>query len=141
MSLEFVIIPISSSDENIANQLMNNIKTNVERSIDIEMDKNYNVSLNSRILKYRKMEKHVITVDKDYSKTNKIVIRFSDKGSKPHSMYVDDFIELIATLEFDSDSDDEDVDRVKDAKPVENKQEDNKQEENKQEEEGTCNLM
>ena len=99
MSLEFVIIPLTQEHEIDANDIIKKIKQTYKKHIEIEIDNNYKSSLNSRIVNNKKNEKDIIIVDHDYLETNSFVIRFSEKGSRPISMHIDDFIELISSLD------------------------------------------
>ena len=107
MSLEFVIVPLAETYESDAYDIMNLIKQDVSKEIEIEIDTNYNTSLNSRLGKYKKQDKDIITVNNDYLETKSIVIRFSGKGSKPTCMYLQDFIDLISSFEYDNSDDEE----------------------------------
>ena len=107
MSLEFVIVPLAETYESDAYDIMNLIIQDVSKEIDIEIDTNYNTSLNSRLGKYKKQDKDIITVNNDYLETKSIVIRFSGKGSKPTCMYLQDFIDLISSFEYDNSDDEE----------------------------------
>jgi hypothetical protein len=137
MSLEFVIVPLAETYESDAYNIMNLIKQDVSKEIDIEIDTNYNTSLNSRLGKYRRQDKDIITVNNDYSETKSIVIRFSGKGSKPTCMYLQDFIDLISSLEYDNSDDEEENETETTKKEPETTNTDTNQEESS----GGCLLM
>jgi len=105
MSLEFVIIPISKQIENsiydIKSKLVNSSKLNVT----VEMDLDYELSTNNKLMKWKKKDYNIIIIDQDFIETNTIVVRFSDKGSKPKVMKLDDFIELVSSFEDDDQED------------------------------------
>ena len=136
MSLEFVIVPLAEIYESDAYDIMHLIKKDVSKEVDIEIDTNYNTSLNSRLGKYRRQDKDIITVNNDYLESKSIVIRFSGKGSKPTCMYLQDFIDLISSLEYDN-SDDEENETETTQKEPETTNTDTNQEESS----GGCYIM
>jgi len=104
MSLEFVIIPMTKNFENVAFDIKNKLNNSVKLSVTIEIDTNYNNSLQNRITKWKKQEYDIITIDQDFIETNSIVIRFSDKGSKAKTMELEEFIELVSSFEEDENN-------------------------------------
>jgi hypothetical protein len=137
MSLEFVIVPLAETYESDAYNIMNLIKQDVSKEIDIEIDTNYNTSLNSRLGKYRRQDKDIITVNNEYNESKSIVIRFSGKGSKPTCMYLQDFIDLISSLEYDNSDDDVENETETTKKEAETTNTDTNQEESS----GGCYIM
>jgi hypothetical protein len=95
MSLEFVVVPSTSEYENDANELIEKVKKNVNKTIDFEFDNNYNMKLNSRVGKHRKTDKDIIIIDNTYKEKDVITIWFSDKGSRMQKMEVDEFVILL----------------------------------------------
>jgi threonyl-tRNA synthetase len=144
MSLEFVIIPSSKEHEKYADEVVNKIKNVYQKHIEINIDTNYNLSLNSRMVFYRKDDKDIIVVNHNYLETRCLLIRFSEKGSRITSMYIDDFIELIASFEDTIEYINEDTIELKfDDTNSENSKEQIKQsEDNKDiEDDRTCTVM
>ena len=99
MSLEFVIIPSNKIYEDNADDIEAMMRHNIKHSMVIEIDKNYDDSLNSRINKWKKKEYHVINVNEEYSETTYITIRFYDKSSKLERMTLLDFIDIVSSFE------------------------------------------
>jgi len=135
MSLELAIVPLALNYENDAHDIMNEIKVNAKKTIDVVVDTNYNITLNSRLAKYRKQEKDIITVNNDYKETKCIVIRFSGKGSRPTCMPLQELIELISSLE------DDDEIRTPDKADEDDDNHDDSETKNDNKEEGGCLLM
>jgi hypothetical protein len=133
MSLEFVIIPLTQEHEINAYDIIKKIKQTYKNHIEIEIDNNYKSSLNSRIVNNKRNEKDIITVDHDYLETNSFVIRFSEKGSRPISMHIDDFIELISSLD--------DNDSTKINENICNDEDEECKKDNNNEKENTCTFM
>jgi hypothetical protein len=101
MFLEFVIIPVSATNESSAYELFNNIKRSVknEKEIDIIIDTSYFASLKTRISKHRRKNKDIIIIDNDFDRTNNIKIKFSGLANQPTQISIDELIELIISLE------------------------------------------
>jgi hypothetical protein len=106
MSLEFVIIPSKKIYEDSADDVEDMMQNNIKHSMIIEVDKNYDDSLNSRINKWKKKEYHVIVIDEDYLESNYLTIRFYDKGSKPEKMKLLNFIDIVSSFEDDEETHD-----------------------------------
>jgi len=105
MSLEFIVIPALQMFESNVHTFINKVKNSVDKNIEFIIDTNYNSKLNSRIAKYKKQNMDIIIIDDDYSETNIITIRFFNEGYKNSNIFIDDFIELIFSLEYDEASD------------------------------------
>ena len=103
MSLEFVIIPSKKNHEDGADDIVAMMRHNIKHIMNIEFDKNYDDSLNSRINKWKRKDFHVITVDEEYAENSYIKVRFYDKGSKPEKMTLLDFIDIVSSFEDDDD--------------------------------------
>jgi len=135
MSNEIVIIPISIIHECNAYNILNKLKDCVKNTFDIQIDINYSSPLTSRVGKYRKQNKDIIKIDDDYNETNSIIIHFAGKGNKPTSMPIQELIELISTLENDSDDEKSlNKDKISKSEPT-------KSEENLETNESTCIIM
>jgi hypothetical protein len=106
MSLEFVIIPISKRIEQNAYDIKSKLVNSSKLSVNVEIDLNYELSTNNKLMKWKKKDYNIIIVDEDFIETNTIVVRFSDKGSKPKLINLDDFIDLVSSFE-DEDEDEE----------------------------------
>lgn len=106
MSLNFSIIPITLDYITDAYNIQQKLTERVKK-INIVIDTNYNTGLNTRINKWKKKEYNIITVDQDYAESKSVVVRFSDKGSRPQSMDVDEFIELVVSFKDDEEEEKE----------------------------------
>ena len=99
MSVEFVIIPVTHQFESESYVIKSKIIDSLNINVIIEIDQNYSSSLSSRINKWKKEDYDIIVIEQDYIETKSIIVRFSDKGSKPQVMELEEFIELIASFE------------------------------------------
>jgi len=99
MSIEFVIIPATHQFESDSYIIKSKIIDSLNINVNIEIDQNYSSSLSSRINKWKKEDYDIIVIEQDYIETKSIIVRFSDKGSKPQVMELEEFIELIASFE------------------------------------------
>lgn len=99
MSLEFVIIPITSDFITTAHDIQNKLKTSIKTKISIQIDTNYDSLTSARIQKWKKHEFNIITIDNDYNEANTISVLFSEKRSRPEVMEVEEFIDLVASFE------------------------------------------
>jgi len=102
MSIEFAIIPITSTFLSAANDIKLKLEHSIKLEINIVIDTNYDTSFNNRINKWKKQDYDIITIDESYDKSNSIVVRFSDKGSRAQVMQVEEFIELVVSFEDDN---------------------------------------
>ena len=165
-SLNFVVIPTKNIYEDYSKDLVAKIK-NVDNCLS-DLDRNYGDTLNSRINRYKKINKNIITIGLSEVEHDTLMIHFN--GARPKTMEMDDFIALLESYgnindesdtENSSDSDtsststDDDLtidDIVKSThksevkgkgkgKGEENKSEENKDEENKEEDEENCLIM
>ena len=99
MSLEFVIIPLTSVFITTAQDIQNKLKTAIKTKITIQIDTNYDILTRARIQKWKKQQFNVITIDNDYNQANTISVLFSEKRSRPEVMEVEEFIDLVASFE------------------------------------------
>jgi len=99
MSLDFAIIPITSTFLSPAEDIKQKLQNKITLQMNIVIDTNYDTPFNTRINKWKKQEYDIITIDKDYDESHSIVVRFSDKGSRAQSMEIDEFIDLVASYE------------------------------------------
>lgn len=99
MSIEFVILPATQQFESDSYIIKSKIIDSLNINVNIEIDQNYSSSLSSRINKWKKEDYDIIVIEQDYIETKSIIVRFSDKGSKPQVMELEEFIELIASFE------------------------------------------
>jgi hypothetical protein len=103
MSIEFAIIPVVQQFEEQAYVIKNKIQSAVKLNTSIEVDTEYSSPLTSRISIWKKKEYDIITIDQDFIENNSIVVRFSDKGSRPKTMELEEFIDLVVSFEDDED--------------------------------------
>lgn len=106
MSLEFAIIPITDTFLSAAYNIQTKLKENIKLEMSITIDTNYEQSFISRINKWKKQDYDIITIDSDFDESNSIVVRFSDKGSRAQSMEVEEFIDLVASFEDETNHND-----------------------------------
>lgn len=106
MALEFVIIPIHEKFFDYANNVRQKLENNVRLTMTIHIDTDYETLFSARVNKWKKRVYDIISIDEEYDTSNSIIVRFSDKGSRPQMMDVDEFIDLVSS--FDDDDDDED---------------------------------
>jgi threonyl-tRNA synthetase len=99
MSLEFVIIPISEQFEKNAYDIKSKLITTVNISVTVEIDLDYDVSLNKKIMKWKRKNYDIIIVDHEFIESNRIIMRFADFRSRPKTMELDEFIDLVASFE------------------------------------------
>jgi len=102
MSIEFAIIPITDTVLSAAYTIQSKLKDNVKLEISITIDTNYEQSFISRINKWKKQGYNIITIYSDFDKSNSIGVIFSDKGTRAQSMEVEEFIDLVASFEDES---------------------------------------
>jgi|688.fasta_scaffold631948_2 threonyl-tRNA synthetase len=122
MSLEFTIIPVTSDFESFAYNIQTKIKDNIKLEITTNIDTHYNISLNTRINKWRRLSHNVVTVDQNYNQSHSIVVIFSDKGSRSQVMNIDEFIDLLSSFEEDDDENKEHSPETKDTKSPDDNQ-------------------
>jgi hypothetical protein len=101
MSLDFVIIPITNMSFTNAHDIKHKLNDNVKLDLNIIIDDKYEMPVNSRVALWKKKDYDIITVDNDYQESSSIVVRFSEKGSKPQVMNIEEFIDLIVSYEYE----------------------------------------
>lgn len=105
MTIEIVIIPVSKSFEDSAYDIRSKLTNSVKIPIRTDIDNNYDIPLNKRISKWRKNDYDIVIIDKDFTDSETIVVRFGGKGTKAKKMDVSVFIELVSSYDSESDSD------------------------------------
>jgi len=105
MSIEFVIIPVLKEFEEYAINLKDKLTSSIKINTHFQIDTNFEENMNSRINKWKKDDYDIILINQDCIETNKIIVRFSDKGSRFKSMDLEEFIELVNSFEDDLDRD------------------------------------
>lgn len=133
MAFEFVIIPSKKNYEDNANDVEAMMRHNINHSMVIEFDKNYDNSLNSRINKWKRKEYDIIIVDEEYEETNCIKVKFNDNDMKTETMTLLDFIDLVISFE-ENDEKNEHDEKHNDEKHNDEKHNDENQD-------GGCTLM
>jgi hypothetical protein len=93
MSLEFIIIPIDPECGSYASEIKSAIEGVVPSNIVIDVD--YNLSLTKKLLKYKKTGTDIITLVPESINKRILTVRYGDKGSKPETISLEDFIELV----------------------------------------------
>jgi hypothetical protein len=130
MSLEFAIIPDSTNFISIAHIIKDKLTNNVSFNLDIQIDTDTNTRTQSRIQKWKKQGYNIVLIDEHYNTSNSIVVTFSEKGSRPQSLLVDEFIDIVSSYEPNEDSDDD--------KQNDDKQNDDKQNDDDNQDGGCC---
>lgn len=105
MSLNFVIIPVTKMFKDSAYDLQEKLHSVIKKNVCVKIDEEYDNSTNTRINDWEDKDYDIITIGPSYIENNQITYRSNEKGSKPESMLVDDFIELINVFEDDTLSD------------------------------------
>lgn len=110
MSIEFVIIPVLKEFEEYAIKIKDNLTSSIGINTYFQIDTSFHENINSRINKWKKDDYDVIIIDENCIETNNIIVTFSEKGSRFKKMDLEEFIELVNSLEdqenYDSDNED-----------------------------------
>ena len=122
MSLDFAIIPTTSNFFSTANEIKSKLTNSIKCQIDVKVDTDTDVKTQARIQRWKKKGFNVVLVDEDYDESHTIIVTFSEKGSRPHPMLVDEFIDIVSSYESDSDANDEKEDDKDDNKNDKTKQ-------------------
>jgi len=100
-SFKFVVIPTKSAYEEYSEEIVSKIsKINNCKS---EIDTNYEEPLSSRVNRYKKLDYNVATIGLSELEHNTIMIHLI--GSRPKTMELDEFIELLESYDDDANSD------------------------------------
>jgi len=86
MSLEFVIITASEDLEKVAFDIKSKLTSCSKLPVTVDFDFDYSVSSVNKILKWKRKDYDIIVINEDFYQTNRLVVRFSDKGSKQKTM-------------------------------------------------------
>jgi threonyl-tRNA synthetase len=105
MLLNFVIIPVTKMCEDSAYDLQEKLHSVIKKNVCVKIDEEYESSTNKRINDWEDNDYDIITIGPSYIENSQITYRSNEKDSKPESMLVDDFIELINAFEDDTLSD------------------------------------
>jgi threonyl-tRNA synthetase len=105
MSLNFVIIPVTQMFKDSAYDLQEQLHSVIKRNLCVKIDEEYDSLIHNRINDWEDKDYDIITIGPSYIENNQIVYRSNEKGSNPENMLVDDFIELVNSLEDDTPSD------------------------------------
>jgi hypothetical protein len=108
-TLKFIVIPTKNTYEEYSEEIVSKIKD--IHNCDAELDNNYNETSNTRVNKYKKNNKNVITIGLSEVEHNTIMIHFN--GSRPKTMEYNEFIELLES--YDNDDEDEDEEEETDS--------------------------
>ncbi len=106
MSLDFAIIPITTKFFATANDIKYKLTSSVNCQLDIQIDTDTDIKIQSRIQKWKKQDYNIVYIDEDYDESRSIIVTFSGKGSRSHPMLVDEFIDIVSSYESDSDTND-----------------------------------
>lgn len=105
MSLDFAIIPVTERFYSVATNIKTKLYNCVKLQLNVNIDVEYQLPVFSRINKWKKQDFDVITIDDNYNETGNIIVRFSDKKSRPEVMDIDEFIDLVASYDDDENDD------------------------------------
>ena len=108
MSLEFIVISQTANNESYAERVVSKLRN---MNIDVQIDKSYGSNLNTRVAKYRRMEKDIIIVDDKEEQGNTVIVRFFDDGArtKAERMPLEDLADYIETYLEACQEDDEEA--------------------------------
>jgi hypothetical protein len=101
--LKFIVIPTKNNYEEYSEEIVSKIKDIEDCTADL--DKNYNETLNSRVSKYKKNNKNVITIGLSEVEHNTIMIHFN--GTRPKTMELDEFVALLESYDEEDTENDE----------------------------------
>lgn len=101
--LRFIVIPTKNNYEEYSEEIVSKIKDVEDCTADL--DKNYNETLNSRVSKYKKNNKNVITIGLSEVEHNTIMIHFN--GTRPKTMELDEFVALLESYDEEDSENDE----------------------------------
>lgn len=104
--LKFIVIPTKNTYEEYSEEIVSKIKD--VNNCNAELDKNYNETLNSRVNKYKKNNKNIITIGLSEVEHNTIMIHFN--GVRPKTMELDEFLALLDSYDEDDDEEDDEDD-------------------------------
>lgn len=109
MSLEFIVISQTVNNESYAERVVSKLRG---MNIDVQLDKSYGSNLNTRVAKYRRMEKDIIIVDDKEEQGNTVIVRFFDDGArtKAERMPLEDLADYIETYLEACQEDDDNAD-------------------------------
>jgi hypothetical protein len=107
MSLEFAIIPTTTKFFSTAHDIKDKLTNNIRFKLDIQIDTDTDTRTQTRIQKWKKQGYNVVFIDEDYNESNSIIVTFSEKGSRPQSMLVDEFIDIVSSYEPNDDDNNE----------------------------------
>ena len=106
MSLEFAIIPTTTKFLTTAHEIKTKLTNNVLFKLDIQIDTDTDIRRQARIQKWKKHGYNIVFIDEDYNESNSIVVTFSEKGSRPQTLLIDEFIDIVSSYEpNDNDND------------------------------------
>ena len=102
MSFDFAIVPVVYNYEKDAIIIKEQLTNAFKLPIQVEIDANYANTMVNRLLSWKKKCYNIVIIDDTYVKNRKVNLRFSDKGSKPKYMDVQEFIDLVSSYEDDN---------------------------------------
>ncbi len=103
-TLKFIVIPTKNTYEDYSEEIVSKIK-NID-NCSADLDRNYSDVLNSRVNKYKKNNKNIITIGLSEVEHNTLMIHFN--GIRPKTMELDEFIALLESYDNDEEEDDDD---------------------------------
>lgn len=140
--LRFIVIPTKNNYEEYSEEIVSKIKDVEDCTADL--DRNYSETLNSRVGKYKKNNKNVITIGLSEVEHNTIMIHFN--GTRPKTMELDEFVALLESYDEEdsendessssSSSDDDDVGEMFQKQKSKSKKIESESKETEEEEEG-----
>lgn len=145
-ALKFVVISTKSTYEQYSEEIVSKISK--VKNCKSEIDTNYGESLSSRINRYKKLGYNIATIGLSEVEHNTILIHLI--GSRPKTMELDEFIELLESYDGNEDDEDEDdesstsTSSSSDEEVVFSKEKTKKEkndEKNKNEEDDVCIIM
>jgi len=144
-ALKFVVISTKSTYEQYSEEIVSKISK--VKNCKSEIDTNYGESLSSRINRYKKLGYNIATIGLSEVEHNTILIHLI--GSRPKTMELDEFIELLESYDGNEEDDEDDESSTStssssDEEVVFSKEKTKKEkndEKNKNEEDDVCIIM
>jgi hypothetical protein len=99
--LKFIVIPTKNTYEEYSEEIVSKIKD--INNCNAEIDNNYNETLNTKVKKYKKNNKNIITIGLSEVEHNTLMIHFN--GTRPKTMECNEFIELLESYNDEEDDD------------------------------------
>jgi hypothetical protein len=101
--LRFAVIPTKVDYETYSREIVD--KIGGIQNCKSELNTSYDETLTSRVNKYKKLSRNIVTIGLSEVEHNTLMIHFN--GSRPKTMELDEFVELLMSFENENDEDDD----------------------------------